>query len=189
MRFSPFLFLLLISTACQESRIDTQQVRQKLNNRTLFHITDVQLIEGANRLGARVILQADSAQKRAMVQDQDSLTCIATLAPLVVALAKEEIKAERIAYANWHPKKDLPKVDEVLEAIHYTHSQGQTVPANLQKDGQSGFQYTAGLVVSTKACLSCHATWKVGEEVGIWHLRFGSRPAVKEASKGMKGMK
>jgi hypothetical protein len=189
MRFLALICLLSLLASCHSDSVNTKEVREKLDSRTLFHITDVQLIEGADRLGQRVARQLDSAQRIASGKEMDSLSCVAALAPILKALSNEEIKVERIAYLNWHPKKDLPKIIEVLEAIKYTHSQGQSVPANLQKDGQGGYQYTAGLVVSSAECLACHKSWKVNEEVGIWNLRFSSRPAVKEASKGMKGMK
>ena len=184
------LFLLgsiILGTSCGESRVDTAQVKARMAERKVYHITDAQLLAGAQALGERVARQLDSAQRTAVAGDSLA-TCVINTAPLIGTLEADGITATRLSWQDWHPQRDVPKVNEVLEAMRYTHDQGQAIPANLQKDGQGGYHYVEGLVAKDAACLSCHPSWKVGQEVGVFSLRYGSKPAVREASKGMKGM-
>jgi len=181
-----FTIIVLLFGACEPDRLDGKAIKEKMAERRLYHITEVQLLSGAETLGKRVVAQMDSAQK--MASDSTGVSCQQALAPLLSVLEKNEIKASRLAFATWHPGKDTPKVTQVLAALKYTHDQGQSIPSNLQKDGNSGFQYVEGIMVSSQKCLSCHKDYALGQQVGIFNIRFGSRPAVKEASKGMKGM-
>lgn len=174
-----------LATACGRGQIDTSQVKDRMQERKLYHITDVELIAGAEAAGQGAIRLLDSAQTTAK---GDSFTCVKALAPVLKKLEEEGITATRLRWEDWHPQPDVPKVNEVLDALKYTHDQGQPIPSNLQKDGQQGYHYVQGLTVKTKACLTCHKAWKEGQEVGVFSLRYGSKPAVKEASKGKKGM-
>lgn len=182
----PALLLAALLSACGRGQIDTNQVKDRMLERKLFHITDVELNAGAEAAGHNAARLLDSAQTTA--GGDTANTCLKALAPTLKRLEQEGITATRLTWDNWHPQPDVPKVNEVLEALKYTHSQGQPIPSNLQKDGQKGYHYVEGLTVRSKACLSCHPSWKQGEEVGVFSLRYGSKPAVKEASKGKKGM-
>lgn len=180
-----YLLIAALTTSCGRGQIDTSQVKDRMQERKLYHITDVELIAGAEAAGHGAIHLLDSAQATAK---PDSFTCVKALEPVLRQLEENGITATRLSWDTWHPQPDVPKVNEVLEALKYTHSQGQPVPSNLQKDGQKGYHYVEGLTVKSKACLTCHKTWKEGEEVGVFTLRYGSKPAVREASKGKKGM-
>jgi hypothetical protein len=213
--FSIYLIVALVyATACTDTPLDSAAIRQGMAARKVYRITEVQITSAAERVGKRTARVTDSLltalsiaqSKRLTIKvgtsgdssinsesnkaSTSSVSCTDLLVPVRDSLAKAEITFRRLRYDAWPPiPKGTPdKLKAILEAARYTHTAGGKMPANLQKDGKGGYQYVSPMLVTSQTCIRCHAGWNQGQEIGVWDFRFTSRPAVYEASKGMKGM-
>ena len=175
---------LLAAAGCQEGHVNVASFKKQMEARKVYRLTEVEVMAGAEQVGRKAVSLIDSAQQTATA----TVACTTVLEPVLKALAAQEITATRLSFSNWHPSPDQPKVNQVLEALAYTHAEGQPIPDNLQKDGKGGFHFVQALTVPSAQCQACHKTWQQGQTVGVFNIRFGSRPAVKMASKGKKGM-
>ncbi len=188
MHLSPALaalaICLLATVGCQEGHVNVASFKKQMEARKVYRLTEVEVMAGAEQVGRGAVAKLDSAQQAASA----ATPCTTALAPVLKALAEQEITATRLIFSNWHPVPDQPKVNQVLDALAYTHAAGQPIPDNLQKDGKGGFHFVQALTVPSAQCQACHKGWAQGQTVGVFNLRFGSRPAVKVASKGKKGM-
>ena len=189
-------FLLLPLFACNETPLDGKRIKKEMAERRVYHITDDELLQGAQRAGARQTDKLDSTLT-AGLEAETRQSCVEILKPHLQRLEKEKgIRAQRVAFGREQSYTGSAKEKQVLEALAYYYAQGKPVPENVQKlEGNRNFQYVKGLPLTTTTCLRCHQQ-RLGamnmlvqnRQPGMWVLYIPTKPAALEASMGKKGM-
>ena len=189
-------FFLLTLVACNETPVDSKRVKQEMAERKVFHITDDELLQAAQKVGVRETAKLDSILESAL-EDGGRETCVAILKPYQQQLEKRTgIRAQRVAFGREETYAGSPKEKEVLAALAYYYANGKPIPENVQKlEGNRNFQYVRGQAVTTTACLRCHQQ-RLGKmnmlvqnrQPGMWVLYIPTKPAALQASVGKNGM-
>jgi hypothetical protein len=169
------------------ARVDTKGIKQEMEARTVYHIDDNQLAQGAQNVGDRLAGRLDSAMGAGLRHDA---SWPASIGPVIERYAAPlGIEVRVLPFDSIQAFKASPKERQVLDALLYTHRQGQPVPANIQKLEDKSFQYIqpTGLpIFGTDKAAILHPDSLIP---AIYHIRIPSRPAALEASKSLKGMK
>lgn len=187
------LCLLTLLPACHDmARVDSKGIKQEMEARTVYHINDNQLAQGATAVGERLVRRLDSAIAAGRAADAGWQSSIVPVLEQYAAPYRIEVRV--LLFDSIQAFKASPKERQVLDAMLYTFHQGQPVPENIQKLEDKSFQYIHPVTLPDVSMVA-HAPGQpapAGRGEGtpaIYHLRIPSRPAALEASKGLKGMK
>lgn len=184
--YSLFSILWPLAGCHDIARVDSKGIQKEMEERTVYHINDTELLQGAQRVGDRITTRIDSAILEAVGGSTQASV------DFIVArdAAPYKIEVHMLPFDALAGFKATAKEREVLDALAYTHQQGQAVTPNIQKLEDKSFQYIRPIAPFAANATPAHPLPDPNSaQTGIYYLRIPTRPAALEASKGKKGMK
>lgn len=176
--YKSFVFatiILLIISACGdtgERGIDSQEVKQEIQNREIKYITQPQIIDAASKRGQLI---ADTLQQALIRQMQkavaeNSLLEAAKYCNLQQLAAYNQLQEKHTAIikrVRLKGQKEGIQLNEMekqlLDAYQYNQENKLPLENNVQKSGTEQVLFTSPILLNNAVCLKCHG--KVGTEL------------------------
>lgn len=152
-----FLITLLLATACQpaNTNLDSNLVREEMENRKIKRITTPMLMEYAGNVGRILVGKLDSLTNKG-VQNAAVVSCN----PVFKALADSLPKTNGANAARYAIRSSIlpanPKEADLISAYRFSASANKNSPGdNLQIISDTAILFSAPILV-TNSCLPCH---------------------------------
>ncbi|QJW91594.1 hypothetical protein HNV11_20525 [Spirosoma taeanense] len=178
--------LSLFLSACNPERVQyTGQLKQEMADKKLKRITNADLVETIDKMGAKVsaaVLKelTTQLQKTNDPAEQAKLCQLQGL-PRTTAIAQRYAVDIRLLGAADVQNKTLnAKEREVLDAYLYNAEQKLPQISNIQKISDTLFIYNAAVPVDNLICAICFGGQKT--PLAVWRLAFVKREVIRRMS-------
>ena len=188
MKRSLLLSGLLISllTACNSERVHyTNELKQEMADSKIKRITNADLVETVDNLGAKVsaVVQKElttQLQQTTNPAERAKLCQLQNLPKTKAIIERYALDIRLLGTADVQNKTLNPKEREILDAYLYSAKQKQTPPSNIQKIDDTLFVYNAPIAANSLICEACFGKQDV--PFAVWHLGFQKREVIRRMS-------
>lgn len=150
-----------------EKKVDSEAIRQEINNREIVHITEAEIVQKAHELGTSIAVASQQALGKKL---QGAINakgveyaidyCNLNAVPLVDSLSMQyKATIRRVSKKNRNPGNVPSSMElQILEAYETQLADSVQPSTNVQPLGDDRYLFTKAIVIDNTLCLNCHGT-------------------------------
>lgn len=165
-RYAFFLLCVAFAPACvPKERVDQDAVKEEMADREVKIVNEGEILAAAQTAGRQIAEASQNALAGELAKAFGKggapaaiEYCNLKAIPLIDSLSQVYgAKIRRVSFKTRNPNDKPSKIEEeILEAYHYSATQGQEIGDNIQRLNEDEILYSKPIVIQNELCLKCH---------------------------------